>query len=490
MQKHESSRILTQKKAQPCGWAFLFAKKKLLEKIKVTKQLSKLGVTMSGNYKPSGAELSNELSQKLKDFLSPLENQLSGQIDARLVRTLLRLVQTIILFRNHTHGLLLSELGGFLLSPERAPAGTKRISNLIRSKKWHFRMIERFLWTQGDKAVSQIETLDKTALCLWDESVIEKSESIALEGLCAVKSSKAARLKRIKPGFFNPPTRPIFVPGMNWLMLMIVGHEKPPTLALMKWWSTRGTLKTKKRDLQRAVLADCAQQWGRRVVHVWDRGYAGSPWLEASLSYSLRFVLRWQKKYKLIDSNGERRLAWKITRGKRSLDHRQIWDARRQCWRKTGITFTQVWHETADHPLYLVVSRPGKGKKPWYLLTSETVESVDDAWDIVFIYARRWQIEVGFRAAKSELAFESPRLWRWDNRLKLLLIASLALAFLFSLIDSLSTEQLAHLLRSWCHRTGKRQRNASLPLYRLRSALSLLWLFHPPPNSSLLENSG
>ena len=240
---------------------------------------------MSGNYKRSGADLSNELSQKLKGFLSPLENQLSKQIDARLVRTLLRLVQTIILFRNHTHGLLLSELGGFLLSPERAPAGTKRISNLIRSKKWHFRIIERFLWEQGDKAVSQIETLEKTALCLWDESVIEKSESIALEGLCAVKSSKAARLKRIKPGFFNPPTRPIFVPGMNWLMLMIVGHDKPPTLALMKWWSTRGILKTKKRDLQRAVLANCARQWGRRVVHVWDRGYAGSPWLEASLSH-------------------------------------------------------------------------------------------------------------------------------------------------------------------------------------------------------------
>ena len=406
---------------------------------------------MSRNYKPSGAELSNQLSQKLRAFLTPLENQLSKQIDARLVRTLLRLVQTIILFRNHTHGLLLSELGGFLLSPERAPAGTKRISNLIRCKKWHFQLIERFLWSQGDTAVSQIESGDKTPLCVWDESVLEKSESIALEGLCAVKSSKAARLKRIKPGFFNPPTRAVFVPGMNWLMLMIVGHDKPPTLAVMKWWSTRGTLKMKKRDLQKTILADCARQWGRRVVHVWDRGFAGSPWLDAAMGHSLRFVLRWQKKYKLIDSHGERRLAWKITRGKRSMDHRLIWDARRNCWRKTGIYFTQVSHEAADYPLYLVVSRPGKGRKPWYLLTSDTIASVDEAWEVVFIYARRWQIEVGFRAAKSELAFESPRLWRWDNRLKLLLIASLALAFLFSLLDSLSPEQLTHLYRSWCH---------------------------------------
>lgn len=45
---------------------------------------------------------------------------------------------------------------------------------------------------------------DKTALVIWDESVIEKPESIALEGLGPVRSSKAARLKRIKPGYFNP----------------------------------------------------------------------------------------------------------------------------------------------------------------------------------------------------------------------------------------------------------------------------------------------
>ena len=45
----------------------------------------------------------------------------------------------------------------------------------------------------------------QTALVIWDESVIEKPESIALEGLGPVRSSKAARLKRIKPDYFNPP---------------------------------------------------------------------------------------------------------------------------------------------------------------------------------------------------------------------------------------------------------------------------------------------
>lgn len=445
---------------------------------------------MSSHYKAKSRKLSAELSQKLGEFLAPLVQQLDAQIDRRLVRTLVRLVHTILIFRHQTHGLLLSELGGYLLSPAQAPAGTKRISNLLRSRKWGFGVIERFLWQQGEAAVSAVEATEKTPLCLWDESVLEKSESLAIEGLCAVKSSKAARLKRIKPGFFNPPGRPIFVPGMNWLMLMIVGPQQAPTLTAMKWWTTRGLLKTSKRSLERELLADCARRWGRRVVHVWDRGFSGSPWLTAASDQSLRFVLRWQKKYKLTDRHGEKRNAWKISRGKRSLDYRLIWDARRRCHRKTGIYFTQVFHEASTTPLSLVVSRPGYGRKPWYLLTSEPVTTVEDAWQVVFIYARRWQIEMGFRLAKSELAFESPRLWSWKNRLKLLLIASLALAFLFSLLRTLPAQTLQDFLRLWCHRTGKRHRDVSMPLYRLRSALSRLWLFYPPPVLAFLRNSG
>ena len=39
----------------------------------------------------------------------------------------------IVMHRHRNHGLLLSELGGYLMGAEQAPAGTKRISNLIHS---------------------------------------------------------------------------------------------------------------------------------------------------------------------------------------------------------------------------------------------------------------------------------------------------------------------------------------------------------------------
>ncbi len=64
-------------------------------------------------------------------------------------------------------------------------------------------------------------------LVVWDSSELEKPESTELEGLCSVRSSRAARLRRIKPGYYSPPGGlsgpPVFVPGMHWLGLLIVG---------------------------------------------------------------------------------------------------------------------------------------------------------------------------------------------------------------------------------------------------------------------------
>jgi hypothetical protein len=206
----------------------------------------------------------------------------------------------------------------------------------------------------------------------------------------------------------------------------------------MRWWSTRGKFATTKAIPRQRLLQLCAQWWGQAVIHIWDRGYGNGPWLGAALRYPVRFVVRWPKAYHLVDAQGKRN-AWKITRGKRSLSHRLIWDARRRCHRKTGLYFCPVTHP--DHPatpLWLVVSRPGHGRPPLYLLTNEPLQSADDAWQIVFFYMRRWQVEMTYRFAKTELAMQSPRLWHWHTRLKLLLMVSLVYAFLLSLLALIS----------------------------------------------------
>ena len=151
-------------------------------------------------HQEDGPEQAQKVVNLLERFLGPFEQWLDAQIDRRLVRTFYLTIQAIVRFRHSRSGLLLSELGAHVLSPSKAPAGTKRLSNLLRSPRWSHTLLDRFLWHLADQALGQWEETGETALAIWDESVLEKPESIALEGLCAVRSSKAARLKRIKPG--------------------------------------------------------------------------------------------------------------------------------------------------------------------------------------------------------------------------------------------------------------------------------------------------
>ncbi|GHO50360.1 hypothetical protein KSX_85230 [Ktedonospora formicarum] len=229
--------------------------------------------------------------------------------------------------------------------------------------------------------------------------------------------------------------------------------------------------------------------WGREVLHVFDRGFAGEPWLEECRQAGIRFVMRWPKDYHLRDGQYRERSAWKIAQGKRSWGKRALWESHRQQWSQGGVVALPVTHPHVGGQFWLVVSRPGKGRLPWYLLTNEPIETEDDAWSIVFAYARRWRIEMAWRFTKSELGFESPRLWAWEPRIKLLMIASLAFAFLLSLLEVSSQGLRQDLLDQWCHRTGKRHLLAQMPLYRLREALSFLWLVIPP-SIPPFQNSG
>ena len=440
-----------------------------------------------GTSKREKAQESLELETRCWVFLQPFLEELHTRVDRRLVKTLLDLVLVILMHRNRNSGLLLSELGDHLLGGEHGPAGVKRIASLVHSVKWGSQLILKYLWKQAHQKIQELLDKRETAYVIWDESVLEKPESLQAEGLCAVRSTKAARLKRIKPGYFNPPTdRPIFVPGFNWLQVLVTGLKGVPVLAHLCWWTTRGERASQKRVEEGKILRKVAKLWGRQVIHVWDRGFAGSPWTTLALDHHLRFILRWNKSYHLVGPDGRKHEVWKIARGKRSWEYRMIWDARRRCLRKTGVIALPVYLPQDEHPLWLVVSRPGYGRKPWYLITTEPVETSEQAWQIIFAYARRWQIEMSLRFTKAELAFESPRLQSWESRLKFLLIASLAYAFLLSLLTD--TDFLFQFISRYCHRTGKWSRNISTPLFRLRLALSNLWLtFRPHSLPSLIS---
>ena len=80
---------------------------------------------------------------------------------------------------------------------------------------------------------------------------------------------------------------------------------------------------------------------------------------------------------------------------------------------------------------------------------------------------------------KSELAIQSLRVYRWEDRLKLLGLVTLAYAFLMEMMGKEKKKARDWLIAYACRRTGTHLREVELPFSRLRLALSRLWLAYP-----------
>ncbi|WP_149404837.1 transposase, partial [Dictyobacter arantiisoli] len=424
-------------------------------------------------------EQSQQLSQQLESFLMPLLICLDAWLDARLVRTFLKTIAAMTMFRQRSQGLHLSELGSYLLNGSQAPAATKRIERLLHSSKWSKKIIEQFLWDGAEEKLHHLEEEHNQALCVWDGSVVEKPESQKTEGMCSVRSSKGARLKKQRKGVYNfPPGKPITVLGIEWIQLLIIGMSGTPWIATTRWWTRRGERASNLREQEQQLLLCVSNKWGRRVVHIFDRGYTSVKWLQCLFALRLHFVMRVKKRVQYLDQKGQEKKIWEIARGKRSWDKREIWDARKGKFIEMGVVAMPIWHAKIDKTIWLVVGR--RGNDPLYLLTDAVIETIDQAWDVLGVYARRWQIEVSFRYEKSELAIESSCLRKWEHREKLLLMLTLVYAYLISLSTPFWEKTREWLLRCYCHRTGKKLKETIVPLYRLRWALSRLWIEHHP----------
>ena len=428
-------------------------------------------------------DTSIELLKELDDYSSALRVELDTLIDARLVRTFFNLLAIILLFRERRMGLLLSELGGYLCGHSRAPAGTKRISNLLRSKKWAAGFLDDHLIGRCTRRVHQLIAAGKRPLLLWDDSRIEKHESWHAEGLCSVWSSKAKRLTQMRPGYYRPPKERICVPGFKWTGVFLSALGSSPSVCQMSWWTTRGKHKEDPDNIIWRLLARCQQVLPKGLLHVFDRGYASEKMLRYLFLFHQDFLIRWKKNVYLMH-RGERLRIDKVSRKTKARFCRVIYDRERKKTRKISVAWTKVAHpEHPDNQLTLLIVRnikyPGG---PMYLMCSLGVQDAATAWEMVRTYAHRWEAEQGFRFFKSELAVESPRLWFWENRLKLLGIVTLVYDFLVQFLR-MNREWTEILLRRYCHRTGERYRTASIPLYRLRMAISICLTFLWAQNS-------
>jgi hypothetical protein len=412
-------------------------------------------------------------------YLKPYTEQLYLQMDVRLVQTFFDAFIGIIVHRDKEKGLLLSELGGYIAGFLKSVSGTKRLSNLFRSHKWSHTDIEGQHLIQAKTQVEKWTEEGRRLLGFIDDSQVEKPESWFSEGLCAVYSSKAQRLTRIKKGYYRPPISRICVPGFEWTALMIGGLSLTPMVGLMKWWTKRGWHKDSQDNVLYKMLKQIKATFGSALTLVLDRGFANEPTLERLFKCQLLFIIRWKTTNLLTNTAGETKNTWRICFGKKSFDKRVVWDKERKQALRLEIIYESVWHpEHIDKPLTLIVVRPKnrKGQQPMYLLTNSEVDSIGLAWEIFQSYIQRWDIEQAFRFIKSELGIHTIRLHEFDNRLKFMALVMLVYEFMLQMWRNWKNVALS-IINAWCPRADKRLLDNRLPIYRFRLALTHLLLF-------------
>jgi len=280
-------------------------------------------------------------------------------------------------------------------------------------------------------------------------------------------------LTRIRRGFFCPPKQRICVPGFQWTGVFLSHIGGIPRVCQMSWWTTRGRFKEDPDNIIWRLLRKIKQQLDQRLLHVFDRGYANEKMLRYLFHFEQAFIIRWKKNHLLNHADKGCKKTHLLACSVKARASKLVQDKVRKQIKRVTISWAAVTH--TDHPenqLFLVIIRDKNNYNgPMYLLTSVVIEKPADAWQVLFSYMHRWEAEQGFRFLKSEMALESPRLWFWDNRMKLMAIVTLAYDFLLTLMQHWK-DMMAIFFKRWCHRTGKRYRNASIPLYRLRMAIS------------------
>lgn len=196
----------------------------------------------------------------------------------------------------------------------------------------------------GVKRLEQLKAKGKQVLFLWDDSVVEKPESWFVEGLCAVGSSKAKRLMRIKPGYYRPPAKRVCVPGFEWSSVLMTTLNTIPALVMTRWWTTRGRECTDRRSVFLQMLKTICKQFKDNVLHVLDRGFASEWTLEKFFQYRQYFLIRWVKTHLFVDENGQQKKVSRFFKPKNAVSSRLIYDAVRDRYKRVKLFYTTVFH--------------------------------------------------------------------------------------------------------------------------------------------------
>ncbi len=305
-------------------------------------------------------------------------------MDKRLVRTVLSGIVALLAWRKRAHGLLLSEVGAYVLDPAHAPAGAKRLSTLLRSPHWSAEDLTAYVWRQADVRLQALATVGEEAQVIWDQRVVEKPESLAAPDLGGSAREQSPASHSYQAGLLPSPQPSDFCAGLAVVGAAPARAERREwtanggSYALVEWWSTRGPHASDRRTEEYALLRHGARRWGRwgqRVCPVWDPRILGSrlrrpalaarrPGAPTALCAALARALQTLgAAHRLATRQSLGTGPWSAQLGApqlgaRSWEHRLLWDARHHCPRhhcprhhcprhhcprRTGVLALPVW---------------------------------------------------------------------------------------------------------------------------------------------------
>ena len=215
--------------------------------------------------------LAEQCGTDLLQFLYPFVQELHTCVDLRPLRTLVQTVEAMVAFRDSTHGLLLSELGGYLDGLEGG-GGTKRLGTLIRHPKWQASAIDHFVWQRADARLQQWAQLGEEGLVIWDGTVLEKPESLAKDGTVRGTLLQSRALDPRQEGLLSSSGGSHLCARSAWDRSLVgrsartSGASQLDRHALVD--GRAGPLASYEKDENCKLLRQLAGCWGRRVVHV------------------------------------------------------------------------------------------------------------------------------------------------------------------------------------------------------------------------------
>jgi hypothetical protein len=352
----------------------------------------------------------------LQVFLWPLVVRLAHQLDLRRVRTWRTWrtwregVEAVLRQRDRPHGRCLTELGTQLLGAAQAPAGVKRLQRLLKALGWSADLVAAWRLEQADALVARQPVGE--ALVVFDQSVQEHPESLQAEGLCRVRSSKARRLARSRPGCGGGLVgrRPITVPAILWLAATLMGWtgpgrrswpaagggaQPPPPLAPL-----RGGLRPRPRVRSKSCVSWC-RAGGAGSSHL--RSWLCARTVPGSGARPPRPLCRALARSLPVGPLGVTWIARPLRHQRLAADAGQTRRGRRTGLRSgmcTGAPGSRSAPGCARPParraqpgaareLWLVVSRARKGAEPWRRLTHEPIRPVEEARRILRASTRR-----------------------------------------------------------------------------------------------------